>query len=338
LLYSKSPGFLFRGDLRKNNPKMKKIFLFTSLLLIFSINNSFAQKDTCKIGMYVLSLSDFKIDDQSYKADFWIWFIYDNDSLEMKDAIEIMNAKSTEFSNFSIEKKGGKNWAQIKCKAVISQSWDVTKFPFDKQNLFIKIEHTMLDADEVVFIADSQNSKIDSTFLLDDWDINSFQLKGMKRSYNTTFGDPVLHGSSVYPGVEAEIIITRSHSNGILVKMLTGVYVAFSIALLGFLIKPSLGDRLGLCVGGIFAAVGNKYIIESVVPSSTANTLLDSIHNLTFVSILIMIAVTVLSLKWSDTEDKNMLLKSKRLDRISFAVLLIAFITANIILISAAKS
>lgn len=316
---------------------MKKISTAVLFCLLFFSNNSFAQKDTCKIGMYVLSLSDFKIDDQSFKADFWIWFIYDNDSLVMKDAIEIMNAKSTEFSNYSIEKKGGKNWAQVKCKAVINQNWDVTKFPFDKQNLFIKIEHTMLDADEVVFVADSENSKINSTFFLDDWDINSFQLKSIKRTYNTTFGDPVLKGSSTYPGVEAEIIITRAHSQGILVKMLTGVYVAFSIALLGFLIKPSLADRLGLCVGGIFAAVGNKYIIESVVPSSTANTLLDSIHNLTFVAILIMIALTVVSLKWSDTEDEKLKMRSQKIDRISFAVLLVGFITANIILILSAR-
>lgn len=316
---------------------MKKFFTAVLFCLLFFSNISFAQKDTCKIGMYVLSLSDFKIDDQSFKADFWIWFIYDNDSLVMKDAIEIMNAKSTEFSNYSIEKKGGKNWAQVKCKAVINQNWDVTKFPFDKQNLFIKIEHTMLDEDEVVFVADSENSKIDSTFFLDDWDINSFQLKSIKRTYNTTFGDPVLKGSSTYPGVEAEIIITRAHSQGILVKMLTGVYVAFSIALLGFLIKPSLADRLGLCVGGIFAAVGNKYIIESVVPSSTANTLLDSIHNLTFVAILIMIALTVVSLKWSDTEDEKLKMRSQKIDRISFAVLLVGFITANIILILSAR-
>lgn len=316
---------------------MKKFSTAVLFCLLFFSNISFAQKDTCKIGMYVLSLSDFKIDDQSFKADFWIWFIYDNDSLVMKDAIEIMNAKSTEFSNYSIEKKGGKNWAQVKCKAVINQNWDVTKFPFDKQNLFIKIEHTMLDEDEVVFVADSENSKIDSTFFLDDWDINSFQLKSIKRTYNTTFGDPVLKGSSTYPGVEAEIIITRAHSQGILVKMLTGVYVAFSIALLGFLIKPSLADRLGLCVGGIFAAVGNKYIIESVVPSSTANTLLDSIHNLTFVAILIMIALTVVSLKWSDTEDEKLKMRSQKIDRISFVVLLVGFITANIILILSAR-
>lgn len=317
---------------------MKKPLLLTLFFLLFFSNISFAQKDTCKIGMYILSFTDFKIDDQSYKVDFWLWFLYKNDSLEIKDAIDITNAKSVEFSNFSVEKRGGLNWAQVKCKAVINQNWDVTKFPFDRQELFIKLEHTTLDANEVVFVSDAENSKIDSTFLFDDWNINSFKLKGMQTTYNTTFGDPVLKGSSIYPGVEAEIIITRAHSQGILVKMLTGVYVAFSIALLGFLIKPSLADRLGLCVGGIFAAVGNKYIIESVVPSSTANTLLDSIHNLTFVAILIMIAVTVVSLKWSDTEDKNMIEKSKKLDRISFAVLLLSFATANIILIVSAKS
>ncbi|MBS1492312.1 MAG: hypothetical protein JST55_02310 [Bacteroidetes bacterium] len=317
---------------------MKKIPGVVLFLLLFFCNISFAQKDTCKIGMYILSFTDFKIDDASYKVDFWLWFLYNNDSLEIKDAIDITNAKSVEFSNFSVEKRGGKNWAQVKCKAVINQSWDVTKFPFDRQELYIKLEHTTLDANEVVFIADSENSKIDSTFLFDDWNINSFKIKGMQRTYNTTFGDPVLKGSSTYPGIETEIIITRAHSNGILVKMLTGVYVAFSIALLGFLIKPSLADRLGLCVGGIFAAVGNKYIIESVVPSSTANTLLDSIHNLTFVAILIMIALTVVSLKWSDTEDERMKAKSQRIDRISFAVLLVGFISANIILILSARS
>ncbi len=310
------------------------------LIILFSVfnNTSYAQKDTCKVGMYILSFTDFKIDDSSFKVDFWLWFLYNNDSLEIKDAIDITNAKSVEFSNFSVEKRGGKNWAQVKCKAVINENWDVTKFPFDRQELKINIEHTTLDADRIVYVADAENSKIDSTFLFDDWNINSFHIKGMKKAYNTTFGDPVLKGSSVYPGVEAEIIITRAHSNGILVKMLTGVYVAFSIALLGFLIKPSLADRLGLCVGGIFAAVGNKYIIESIVPSSTANTLLDSIHNLTFVSILVMIAITVASLKWSDSTDERLIAKSKKLDSISFVALLAIFIIANIILIWSAKS
>jgi hypothetical protein len=306
------------------------------ILLVVAFNSTskvFAQKDTCYVGMYILSLTDFKIDDASFKADFWIWFIYDNDSLKIQDAIEIPHSKSIEFSNFSKEKKGGKNWAQVKCKAIINKEWDVTNFPFDKQLLSIDVEHTLNDATTLVFAADKENSKIDSTFELDDWKINSMNTTGHYKTYNTTFGDPVLKGSSVYPVVTTEIYMTREHSTGILGKMLTGVYVAFSIALLGFLIKPSLADRLGLCVGGIFAAVGNKYIIESIVPSSTANTLLDSIHNLTFVSILIMIGITVISLKWADTDNDKFALRSKKLDLFSFVALLSVFIIINVILI-----
>lgn len=313
---------------------MKKLILLILFIVAFSTSaKSSVQKDTCYVGMYILSLTDFKIDDQSFKADFWIWFVYDNDSLKIQDAIEIPDAKSVEFSNFSNEKKGGKNWAQVKCKAVINKEWDVTHFPFDKQLLRIHVEHTLNDANTLIFMADSENSKIDSTFALDGWRIDSINTFGFNKSYNTTFGDPVLKGSSHYPAVSTEIYMTREHSASILVKMLTGVYVAFSIALLGFLIKPSLADRLGLCVGGIFAAVGNKYIIESIVPSSTANTLLDSIHNLTFVFILIMIAITVISLKWADTENEKLALRSQKLDRISFFVLVSVFIIVNFVLI-----
>lgn len=313
---------------------MKKLILIIFILTTLGFaKNSFAQKDTCLVGMYILSLTDFKIDDQSFKADFWLWFVYDNDSLKLQDAIEITNAKTVEFSNFATEKRGGRNWAQVKCKAVINENWDVTNFPFDKQTLQIALEHSLSDATTLVFKADKENSKLDSTFNFDEWRIDSLHLVSENKTYNTTFGDPILKGSSVYPGVTFHIHITRTQSAGILVKMLTGVYVAFSIALLGFLIKPSLADRLGLCVGGIFAAVGNKYIIESIVPSSTANTLLDNIHNLTFVSILIMIAVTVISLKWTDTEDELLRNRAKKLDVISFGALLLIFIVTNFILI-----
>lgn len=313
---------------------MKKFLILILFIVSFSgAASASVQKDTCYVGMYILSLTDFKIDDASFKADFWVWFIYNNDSLKIQDAIEIPSAKTVEFSNFSTEKKGGKNWAQMKIKAVINKEWDVTNFPFDKQLLSIHVEHTLNDAISLVFIADKENSKIDSTFSLDDWHIDTMKTFGYNKSYNTTFGDPVLKGSSIYPAVSTDIYMTREHSASILVKMLTGVYVAFSIALLGFLIKPSLADRLGLCVGGIFAAVGNKYIIESIVPSSTANTLLDSIHNLTFVSILIMIGITVISLKWADTDNDKLALRSKKLDLISFVALVSVFVIVNFILI-----
>ncbi len=66
------------------------------------------------------------------------------------------------------------------------------------------------------------------------------------------------------------------------------------ISLMVFRIKPREPEsRLGLAVGGLFAAVGNKYIVEGIVPNTTQNTLIDTIHNVTFGAILIIVIMTI---------------------------------------------
>ena len=101
--------------------------------------------------------------------------------------------------------------------------------------------------------------------------------------------------------------------------------------LLAFFVKPS--DRLGLCVGGLFAAVGNKYIVESVVPSTVSNTLFDNIHNITFIAIFVVLVVAVISFRWNETGKPEYLAKSKKLDRTSFYCVVGAYVILNAFLI-----
>ncbi len=61
---------------------------------------------------------------------------------------------------------------------------------------------------------------------------------------------------------------------GLFLKIFIGMYIAFLISVISFTPHPSeLEPRFGLPVGGLFAAVGNKYIIDSLLPeSSTIHT------------------------------------------------------------------
>jgi len=306
--------------------------ILTAVLLLVLIN-SFTRSadDTCKVGIYFNSLTDFNISDQSFSSDFWMWFNYKNDSLQFNDALEVTNSKSSSFTNYSKMKKDGINWDMMKFSAVVFKEWDVSAFPFDKQKLTLHIDHTIYDTKKLAFITDAGNSAIDSNLVLSNWKIDSLAFYVNNQTYNTTFGDPVIKGSSTYPSVTADIYLTRENSWNTLFKMLTGVYVAFSIVLLAFFVKPS--DRLGLCVGGLFAAVGNKYIIESVVPSTVSNTLFDNIHNITFIAIFVILVVAVISFKWNETEKPEYLAKAKRLDRLSFYSVTIAYILLNAFLI-----
>ncbi len=302
-------------------------------LIFFFTGKSFSQTDTAHVGLFITSLYDFSIDGKSFNTDFWLWINYNDDSLAFEEIVEIPDAKNYEYTMFSVEKKGNINWATMKCKAEMKKDWDVTDFPFDDQVLTITLEDSELDTTSLVYVADAANSKIDPQLKMNEWAFDSFTVNSMFHSYNTTYGDPELSGASTYPAITAKIYMHRTHSWLILMKMLTGVYVAFFISILVFFIKPSITDRFGLCVGGLFAAVGNKYITESIVPATVTNTLIDNVHNITLLSILFIIAVSVITLRWDLHNDPKSYAYAKRIERVCFVVLTSLYVTLNIGLI-----
>src|SRR5688500_1344768 len=115
---------------------MKKQLQLFILAFAFSAT-SFAQKDTCSVGIFIRSIYDFRLDEKTFTADFWMWINYKNDSLHFENGIEIPNSKTVEFSHFAVEKKSTWNWATQKCIAQLMHPWDISKFPFDKQTLQI---------------------------------------------------------------------------------------------------------------------------------------------------------------------------------------------------------
>ena len=317
---------------------MKSRLLFVIATMLISVALC-AQKDTCKVGIYINSIYDFKIDDKSYMADFWMWMNYTNDSLQFENAVEITNSKSSDFSHFTKEKVGAWNWAAQKCRAQLIHQWDVSNFPFDKQHLRIEIEDAQNDTAKLVYLADKVNSKIDNKLNSGEWCIDSFTFNGGFKTYNTTYGNPGLSGNSTYPGVTAEITIRRNGSWVKLVKMLTGAYVAFLISCIVFFISSENQDsRFGLCVGGVFAAIGNKYIVESIVPSTTSNTLMDNVHTLTFIFILLIIITITFTLRLFESGDEKKQQLSHKIDRRAFYMFGILYILINCVLVIVAAN
>ncbi|MEP6746588.1 MAG: hypothetical protein ABJB86_02620 [Bacteroidota bacterium] len=308
--------------------------LIAAVLALLCGTTSLAQKDTCKIGIYINSIYDFKLDDKSYMADFWIWVNYKNDSLSFDNRVEITNGKSADFSHYSMEKKSGWNWAAQKCRAQLIHQWDVSTFPFDKQQLRIEIEDSQSDTSRLIYLADEANSKVDSSFNSSEWSIENFSLNAGVKTYQTTYGNPSLSGKSSYPRVVAAITIRRKNSWIKLIKLLTGVYVAFLISCVVFFVSNESQDsRFCLVVGGIFAAIGNKYIVESIVPSSTSNTLMDNVHTLTFVFILLITIVMIISLRLYQSEDAEKKQLSHKIDRWAFYMFTFLYTFLNIIIV-----
>ena len=315
---------------------MEKSTIFSKIcfwiLILFFGNFSFAQdeddiaviertniKDTVYVGAFVNSFYDFDIAERSFKTDLWLWFLYTREGLDLSDKIEIANTKDYSINNVSLDKTKGFQWLGMRLKAEVMKDWDVRNYPFDKQSLDVVIESQEFDTSAITLLADSKNSSIDEQFHFKDWVLNKFKLTNFYRIYNTSFGDQELTGKSVYPAIKLNIEITRKYSWLILFKLITGVIIAFMIASSVFFINPLNTDpRFGLCVGGLFAAVGNKYIVEGTIPATTSNTLLDNIHNTTFIFIFIIIVLSIISLKMREIDTEKSVLRSQKIDKIGF--------------------
>jgi hypothetical protein len=152
--------------------------------------------------------------------------------------------------------------------------------------------------------------------------------------YETGFGDNrVGKDSQIFSAFLVEMDIERN-ALGLFAKIFIGMYIAFLIAMLSFTIKPwELEPRFGLPVGGLFAAVGNKYIIDSILPESSTFTLVDTLHSLTFFSIFMVLLISVISLKIHEGGNTQ---KSIRINKVGGWLLGIAYLMINITFVSMA--
>ena len=309
-----------------------KMFLICYFLFV-SVYFSQAQKkqiDTCKAGVYLKALYDFNSSEFSYDLDLWMWFEYKNDSINPLKTIEIANAKNYEYSNPSIEKRNNINWACQNCKAKINQNWDLSYYPFDKQKLEIIIEESQLDKTKMLLIQDNSEFKYSKDINIKGWQVDSSIVKHGFSDYNSDFGDPTLSGKSSYSKIYYTLYLSRD-SWALFFKLFTGVYVAFCVAFLVFFIKPNYVDpRFGLSIGGLFAAVGNKYVVDSNMPESISFTLVDKIHDITFVFILLTILFSIISLKLHDSGN---LLRQKKFDRNSAIALFSIYFIINFVML-----
>jgi hypothetical protein len=243
--------------------------------------------DTVRVGAYIISIHDINFHEKEYTVRFWLWFLHNNSDFDFSKQLDIPNAKSIEFEEPILDSLDGKAWVIMKMKCTMKESWNVSDFPFDRQHLKMEIENTLFDKTTLIFEPDVKGSRYDEDEAIDGWTIANFKVSRKENEYPTGFGDNRSgKESSVFSQFYVEMDIERD-AWGLFMKIFIGMYIAFLIAIISFTPHPSeLEPRFGLPVGGLFAAVGNKYIIDSLLPESSTFTLVDTLHTMTFLGIL----------------------------------------------------
>ena len=287
--------------------------------------------DTVKVGAYVISVHDINFHEKEYTVRFWLWFLHSNPEFDFSRQLDIPNAKTIEFEDPITDSLDNKAWVIMKMKCVMKQNWNVTDFPFDQQRLKVQIENTLFDKTSLVFLPDTTGSRFDDEEAIDGWTITNFKVVHHFNDYHTGFGDPRPERQfSEFSQFVIEMDIERD-AVGLFMKIFIGMYIAFLISTISFTPHPSeLEPRFGLPVGGLFAAVGNKYIIDSLMPETSSFTLVDTLHALTFLSILATLIISAVALKLHDNNKTALALK---VNHICSQIVVISYVVLNMIFI-----
>ncbi|KOY86268.1 hypothetical protein AD998_09020 [bacterium 336/3] len=302
---------------------------YTIAIIMFLCLQASAQ-DTCKVGIFITDIYDLNLADKSFAAQFWLWGLYKNDSIKILENMELTGAKDHEYSLSTTERRGKYNYATQKGKATFKKDWNITNFPFDRQKLAITIESGDAEHNELVYLADTKNSSYDASHIkIEGWKISKFETKAEVKSYTSNYGDPEITGKAQYSSFIATITLERD-GWGLFFKLFTGLYVAFAISLLPFFMGPENAERFGVLVGALFAAVANKYVVDSILPETNDYTLVDKIHVLAFVYVLISLIMTVLAYRLFAIGKNNL---AKKIDWWAFWVTFISFFSINVYLI-----
>jgi hypothetical protein len=281
--------------------------------------------DTVKIGIYLFSLYDLDFPGNKFNADFYVWYNFKDSSLHPAETFELVN--STEFTKVgeSREKYDSVIYSTFRCNSVVKKQWNVTDFPFDRHRVELEIEDINDDISSLVFVPDSSGSKIDKDVKLEGWKIKDFTLKIINHTYETNYGDPSLPSNeySTYSRVVVSFTLQRE-GGGLFFKLFVGLFISVLISLLTFFIHPTdLDPRFGLPVGAIFAAIASEYVISSTLPENQRLTLVDILHDVSFIYIFICILISAISLYFVKHGHEK---ASKNLDRYSFFSLAVSYV------------
>ena len=297
------------------------------------LNTSKKYPDTVKAGIYIISIYDINFPGNQLNIDFYVWFNYKNDSLHLSKSFEVVNAKDFKISGESREKYDTVIYETFRCNAVLKKKWDVTDFPFDYHELQILIEDIDLDLSKLVFIPDIKGTKIDKNVDVSNWWIKNSGVRVEENFYETTYGDPTLASNDYSKFSRLNFYFTLERKGtGLFLKLFVGLFIAVLISFLTFLINPlNLDPRFGLPVGAIFAAIASEYVINSTLPETTTLTLVDILHNISFIYIFLCILLSTISLHLFERDKKEV---SKKLDRYSFIILISTYFITVILLLT----
>ncbi len=292
-----------------------------------SQGSSSAAPEVVDVGIYLLSVYDLSHGAESYLLDFYIWFRWKGD---------IDPTKSFEFANMvdnssaTVERIGeepdilanGVKYQIFRVEGRFVEPSTFFDYPFDRQQLTIKLEDSTYASDRLVYRFDGKDTGIDQDLIIPGWELASISTISKLKNFNTRFGSD--KDKPTYSRAVFTLSVERPSSVFYwkLMLPLTFIFVAALAALL--LPPPDIDSRSALIGGGLLTTVFLQKTYSDLLPDIDYLVLMDKIYIVAYIGIitaLIQVVHSYLKVRVDEGAESGF----AKLDRNVFVGLLLSF-------------
>ncbi len=242
--------------------------------------------DSVQIGIYVVDFNRVDVGAGTVGADFYLHLKSDT-PVSIND-FELMNGMITSASTVNdtpYEK-------EYRIVAVLTNEPDLSRYPFDRHTLVIKIEPKIKNEREIVLVTDATENGLDPEADLPGWTFTHTRTVVTNKTYIT--------GEVPYSRVVFSYGIVRDATSTIL-KFFLPIMLIVIVSLSSLMMKVS--SRLGLNASMFLAAVLIHWRVADAIPLVAYATFLDLFMIMTYATLVMVLVSGILILKFTENKD-----------------------------------
>ena len=254
------------------------------------------------IGVVLIDAGDFDYPNATFQSTFWIWSVSESEEIDGLENLDIRNAVEAEIITDIKEIEQKRHWHLQKIKGTFRNYWDLSKYPFDRQELKIYLEEGSLDSNQFSYALDTKSRSYFHNPNLKGWSVEGMNVDVGTTKYESNFGDPALEGHETSSFAAAEVTIKLRRSNWTSFwRISSGAFISLALVLSSFLLSfkhiTHVNARFGLLGGSAFANVISIRNVSSKTGAVPYITFIDQIHLIPMAAILFGLAITLYNLR-----------------------------------------
>jgi len=267
----------------KTSFKLLIIMLLASMALPLAAAPAEAETQPVEVltGVRLMNVQKVDLTSNSYTLDFYLWFSYDpaQVSLAQVKEFEFLNGAPSMTVVYVDEEFG---FLEYRVKGDFVKTFDFSRYPFESQDLEVKLEHKNMNTTALVYVADPDSSK-DAGVNVVGWDLTGFNVYATEHIFS----------DNAMSNFVFNLQVTRPFFSS-LVKNVLPVTIITIIGLLTFLMHPkNFGQRIGLAVSTLMSASAAHLSLLNALPPTGYLTLADRMMIIVYIIFLFNLASSV---------------------------------------------